>query len=234
LSGDAPLILVVDDEPQILRLLRACLAAQDYRIIEASSGRQALTLAASQPPDLILLDLGLPEVDGLEVTRQIRTWSGVPIIVLSARGLEKDKVAALDLGADDYVTKPFGTEELLARVRVALRNASRNKADAQDAVFRTGELRVDRGARRVFTGDKEVHLTPIEYRLLATLVMHAGKVLTHATLLREVWGPHSEHETHYLRVFMANLRAKLEAEPARPRYLLTEQGVGYRLAIDPA
>lgn len=234
MTGDAPLILLVDDEPQILRLLRASLTAQGYRVIEAATGRQALSMAASQPPDLILLDLGLPDLDGLAVAREIRRWSTVPIIVLTARGLEKDKVAALDEGADDYVTKPFGTAELLARVRVALRHAARIKSGEEEPMFRSGNLTVDLAARRVWVNEKEVHLTPIEYRLLTTLVRHAGKVLTHATLLREVWGPHSEHETHYLRVFMANLRHKLESEPARPRLLLTEQGVGYRLAIDVA
>ncbi len=227
---DQPLILLIEDEPQIRRFLRTSLGEHHYRLIEAETGKQGLTLAATQPPDLVILDLGLPDIDGLEVTRQLRDWSSVPIIVLSARGQEKDKVAALDLGADDYLTKPFGVGELLARIRVALRHAAtKNQAD-HDTAFTVNDLKVDLVARRVLVADKEVHLTPIEYRLLTTLVRHAGKVLTHSFLLKEVWGPPHEHETHYLRVFMASLRHKLEPDPARPRYLLTEQGVGYRMA----
>jgi two-component system KDP operon response regulator KdpE len=184
MSGNAPLILVIDDEPQIQRFLRVSLSAHGYLLVEAGTGRQGLAMATSQPPDLILLDLGLPDMDGLEVARVIRGWSAVPIIVLSARGLEKDKVAALDLGADDYVTKPFGMQELLARVRVALRHSVRVKGGTDEPMFRTGLLRVDLAIRRVFVGEKEVRLTPIEYRLLTTLVRHAGKVLTHTILLR--------------------------------------------------
>lgn len=225
-----PLILVIEDEPQIQRFLHAALTEKGYRQIEALTGQQGLTHATTQPPDAIILDLGLPDMDGLEVARRIREWSNVPIIVLSARGQEKDKVAALDLGADDYLTKPFGIGELQARLRVALRHSARSRSDAAGAVFAVDQLRVDLAARRIFLNDTEVHLTPIEYRLLTTLVKHAGKVLTHTYLLKEVWGPTSAHETHYLRVFMANLRHKLEANPSRPRYLLTEQGVGYRLA----
>lgn len=226
----SPLILVIEDEPQIRRFLRAALADTGHRVIEAETGKQGLTQATTQPPDAIILDLGLPDIDGLEVARRIREWSGVPIIILSARGQEKDKVAALDLGADDYLTKPFGIGELQARLRVALRHAAQTRGEDANAVFNVGELRVDLAARRVFVAEREVHLTPIEYRLLTTLVKHAGKVLTHAFLLKEVWGPPSAQETHYLRVFMANLRHKIEANPSRPRYLLTEQGVGYRLA----
>jgi two-component system, OmpR family, KDP operon response regulator KdpE len=225
----SPLILIIEDEPQIRRFLRAALTEAGYRSLEAETGKMGLTFATTQPPDAIILDLGLPDMDGLDVARQVRQWSNVPIIILSARGQEKDKVAALDVGADDYLTKPFGMGELQARIRVALRHAARTSGDDAGAVFAVGELKVDLATRRVFMADKEVHLTPIEYRLLTTLVKHAGKVLTHSFLLKEVWGPPNAQETHYLRVFMANLRHKLEANPSRPRYLLTEQGVGYRL-----
>ncbi|HVX60537.1 MAG TPA: winged helix-turn-helix domain-containing protein, partial [Pirellulales bacterium] len=181
--------------------------------------------------DLVILDLGLPDKDGLEVLRSLREWLAAPVIVLSARGQEKDKIAALDSGADDYLTKPFGMGELLARVRVALRHASRAAgAGKSEPRFTVGELTVDFSARRVFLQDKEVRLTPIEYRMLSVLAQHAGKVLTHRQLLKEVWGPGNAEEVHYLRVFMAGLRRKLEATPSQPRYLLTEQGVGYRLA----
>jgi two-component system KDP operon response regulator KdpE len=227
-----PLILVIEDEPQIRRFLRATLTDHGYRLAEAETGKQGLTLAAAQPPDVVILDLGLPDIDGLEVARQLRDWSAVPIVVLSARGQEKDKVAALDAGADDYLTKPFGVGELLARIRVALRHAATAGREDGEALFSVGDLHVDLVARRVFVGDTEAHLTPIEYRLLTTLIRHAGKVLTHSFLLKEVWGPPHVQETHYLRVFMANLRHKLEADPARPRYLTTEQGVGYRLATE--
>lgn len=225
-----PLILVIEDEPQIRRFLRAALTETGHRVVEAENGKQGLAQAVTQPPDAIILDLGLPDIDGLEIARSVREWSSVPIIILSARGQEKDKVAALDLGADDYLTKPFGIGELQARLRVALRHAAQRSGADADAVFAVADLRVDLPARRVFLAGTEVHLTNIEYRLLATLVKNAGKVLTHSFLLKEVWGPRSVHETHYLRVFMANLRHKLEANPSRPRYLLTEQGVGYRLA----
>jgi two-component system KDP operon response regulator KdpE len=219
---------VVEDEAQVMRFLRATLPSQGYRVVEAISGQQALVEAATRSPDLVLLDLGLPDIDGVEVTRRLREWSATPIIVLSARGQESDKIQALDAGADDYLTKPFGTGELLARMRVALRNAAR-VGDAADSVFESGALRVDLGARRVSVGDREVHLTRTEYRLLCALVKNAGKVVTHRQLLREVWGPGSVDQSHYVRVYMAQLRHKLEEDPARPRYLLTETGVGYRL-----
>ena len=180
----------------------------------------------------MILDLGLPDMDGQEVLRRLREWLAAPIIVLSARDQEQQKITALDNGADDYLTKPFSTGELLARVRVALRHAGRAGDEAGKTTFECGDLKVDLAARRVFVAGDEVHLTPIEYKLLTTLVRYAGKVLTHRQLLKEVWGPHQVQETHYLRVFMANLRRKLEADPARPRYLLTEQGVGYRLASE--
>jgi two-component system KDP operon response regulator KdpE len=222
-----PLVLVVDDEPQLRRFLRAALPAQGYRLIEAETGRAALVEAAARTPDLVLLDLGLPDLDGVEVTRRLREWSAVPIIVLSARGQEGDKIQALDAGADDYVTKPFGTGELLARMRVALRRAA--TGENAEPVFRAGELEVDFATRRVHVGPREVRLTRTEYNLLALLARHAGKVLTHRQLLKEVWGPNAVSETHYLRVYMGQLRHKLEADPARPRWLLTETGVGYRL-----
>jgi len=231
-GGREPLVLVVEDEPQVMRFLRATLPAHGYRVLEAGTAAQALVHAQTQLPDLVLLDLGLPDLDGLEVTRRIRGWSAVPIVVVSARGQERDKVQALDAGADDYLTKPFGTEELLARMRVALRHAARVAGGAGETVFETGELRVDLAARLVYRRGVEVRLTRTEYRLLAALVKHAGKVLTHRQLLVEVWGPGSANETHYLRVYMAQLRHKLEDDPARPRHLLTETGVGYRLRAD--
>jgi two-component system KDP operon response regulator KdpE len=224
-------VLVVEDEPQLVRLLRATLPPHGFRMIDAASGAQGLTEASSRAPDVVLLDLGLPDMDGVEVVRRIRGWSGMPIVVVSARGQEKDKVEALDAGADDYLTKPFGTDELLARIRVALRHATRLDETARQAV-EAGELRIDLAARKVFRGGAEVRLTRTEYRLMATLAVHAGRVLTHRQLLREVWGPNAESETPYLRVYMAQLRHKLEHDPARPRHLLTETGVGYRLKVD--
>jgi two-component system KDP operon response regulator KdpE len=226
-----PLILVVEDEPQVMRFLRAALPGHGYRVVEAATGAQAMVEASTRSPDLVLLDLGLPDVDGIEVTRRLREWSAVPIIVLSARGEEKDKIEALDAGADDYLTKPFGAGELLARMRVALRNAARRGGEPE-AVFEAGRLRVDLAARRVFADGNEVRLTRTEYKLLATLVKHAGKVLTHRQLLKEVWGPGSVGESHYLRVYMGQLRHKLESDPARPERLVTETGVGYRLKVD--
>ena len=228
----APLVLVVDDEPQLRRFLRATLPAHGYSLVEAQSGAEALREAAARVPDLILLDLGLPDMDGVEVTRRLREWTAIPIIVLSARDQERDKIEALDAGADDYLTKPFGTGELLARIRVALRHATLGPAGALPSVFEREDLKVDLGAHRIFVGEREVHLTRTEYRLLALLVKHAGRVVTHRQLLKEVWGPGSVEHTHYLRVYMAQLRRKLEADPARPRYLLTETGVGYRLRAD--
>lgn len=227
-----PLLLIIEDELPIRRFLRATLVQRGYDLTEAGSGAEGLDLAAARPPALVILDLGLPDIDGLEVIRRLRAWLPAPIIVLSARGQERDKVAALDLGADDYLTKPFGVEELAARIRVALRQAERlrrSPGQAEDPVFTVGDLRVDLARRRVDVGGAEVHLTPIEFKLLEALVRHAGKVLTHRQLLREVWGPGYAEETHYVRVYMGQLRHKLEAEPARPRYLRTEPGVGYRL-----
>jgi two-component system, OmpR family, KDP operon response regulator KdpE len=232
MATNPALILLVEDELPIRRFLRTSLAGEDYRLVEAETGQQALRLAAQQPPDLVILDLGLPDIDGQEVLRKLREWLQAPIIILSARDQEKQKVTALDNGADDYLTKPFSTAELLARMRVALRHSTRSGGDGDSAAFAVGELRVDLAARRIFVKDKEIHLTPLEYKLLTTLIRHAGKVLMQRHLLKEVWGPHHLQETHYLRVFMASLRRKIEDDPAEPRYLLTEQGVGYRLAAE--
>jgi len=226
-----PVVVLIEDEPQIRRFLRATLTAQGYRLFEAATGADGLVEVATRQPDVVILDLGLPDLDGLEVIRRLRGWTRVPIIVLSARGQEVDKVRALDLGADDYVSKPFGAGELLARIRVALRHAA-GAAREDDAVFETGDLRVHLLRRQVFVGGREVHLTPIEFKLLTTLVRHAGKVVTHRQLLQEVWGPAHTDQAHYVRVYMGHLRHKLEVDPARPRYLLTEPGVGYRLAAD--
>jgi two-component system KDP operon response regulator KdpE len=223
-----PLALIVEDEPELQRFLRATLIANGYRCTTTPSGEQALADAAAKNPDIVLLDLGLPDIDGLEVTRRLREWSRTPIVVISARGQEADKVAALDGGADDYLTKPFGASELLARMRVALRHAAR-AGDDPGSVVETGDLKIDMPLRRVSVAGKEVRLTPIEYKLLATLARSIGKVITHRQLLREVWGAPYMGQTHYLRVYMAQLRHKLETNPARPRYLLTEPGVGYRL-----
>lgn len=224
-----PTVLVVEDEQEIRRFLRLTLAAQGYRVLEATTGAQALVEAASRQPDLVVLDLGLPDLDGFVVLRRLREWSRVPVIILSARGEESDKVTALDAGADDYVGKPFGAAELLARVRVALRHGAR-RDDAAETALAVGGLVVDLLRRRVIVDGREAHLTPIEFRLLAALARRPGRVLTHRQLLLEVWGPSHVDQPHYLRVFMAQLRRKLERDPARPRYLLTEPGVGYRLA----
>ena len=232
MSDLGPMVLVIEDEIQIRRFLRATLMANGYRLIEAATAQEGLMQAATRQPEIVILDLGLPDLDGLEVTRRLREWTTIPIIVLSARGQERDKIAALDAGADDYVTKPFGVGELLARMRVALRHATGTTRDLDAAMFAVGALRVDLAQRRVSVAEQEVHLTPLEYRLLTMLVRYAGKVVTHRQLLHEVWGPGYAQQTHYLRVYMGQLRHKLEADPARPRYLLTEPGVGYRLQTD--
>jgi two-component system KDP operon response regulator KdpE len=228
MNAPLPTVLLVDDEVQMRRFLRASLGASGFKLIEASSGAEALSLAASHNPELVLLDLGLPDEDGVIVTRKLREWSRVPIIIISARGREANKVEALDAGADDYLTKPFGVSELLARMRVALRHAAQT-GGAPAPVFEVGELHLDLARREVKRGGVEVHLTPIEYRLLSLLAQHAGKVLTHSHILKEVWGPGHAEQTHYLRVYMAQLRRKIEADPARPKLLMTEPGVGYRL-----
>ena len=232
MSEPRPTILVIEDEPPLQKFLRVTLESQNYNVIEATRGEEGLRHAAVGQPDLVILDLGLPDIDGLEVTRRLREWATFPIIVVSARGKELDKVAALDAGADDYLTKPFGVGELLARVRVAMRHAASTKQPGGDPVFEMGDLKVDLARREVHTAGKLVHLTPNEFRLLAVLVKNAGMVMTHRQLLREVWGPGSGEETHYVRVYMNQLRQKLEADPARPKYLLTETGVGYRLAAE--
>jgi two-component system KDP operon response regulator KdpE len=224
-----PIVVLIEDEPQIRRFLRATLMGEGYRLFEATTAADGIVQASSRQADVVIVDLGLPDMDGLEVIRRLRTWTAVPIIVLSARGQERDKVTALDAGADDYVSKPFGASELLARIRVALRHSARASNDGTETTFRVGELTVDLLRRHVSVGGVDVRLTPIEYRLLATLVSHAGKVVTHQQLLREVWGPSHLDQAHYVRVYMAHLRGKLEIEPARPRYLRTEPGVGYRL-----
>ena len=220
-----PTVLVVDDEAQIRRLLRVCLEANGYRVHEAGTGQEAITEAAQRMPDVVVLDLGLPDMDGVKVLQRLREWSGVPVLVLSVRDREEDKIAALDHGADDYVTKPFGTGELLARLRVAQRHALPAEADV---VFRCGDLEVDLAARLVKLGGREVRLTATEYSLLRLFVRHAGKVLTHRYILKQVWGPNAEDQTHYLRVYMTHLREKLERDPAAPRLFVTEPGVGYR------
>jgi two-component system KDP operon response regulator KdpE len=232
MTAESPLALIVEDEPQLRDLVRASLESNGYRCAEAATAREAIVAAENRQPNVVIADLGLPDRDGIELIKRIREWSPMPIIVLSARSQESDKVAALDAGADDYVTKPFHTGELLARLRVALRHAAaRGRADA-DEVFAFKELKVDVLQRRVTVRNDEVHLTPIEFRLLCALVRKAGQVMTHAELLCEAWGPGKVDQHHYLRIYMAGLRRKLEADPARPIYLLTEIGVGYRLACE--
>ncbi len=226
-----PVILIVEDEMPLRRFLRTTLSKHEYRPAEAATAREAIDQIANRKPDLLILDLGLPDLDGLDLIRQLREWTPLPIIVLTARGQEEDKVQALDAGADDYLTKPFSVNELLARIRVALRHAAETTG-GEEGTFIVGKLRVDLARRQVFSGETEVHLTPIEYKLLATLVRNAGKVVTHKQLLREVWGPGYEDESNYLRVHMVQLRHKLEADPTRPRYIVTELGVGYRLRVD--
>jgi two-component system, OmpR family, KDP operon response regulator KdpE len=226
-----PLVLLIEDEAQMRRFLRASLAAHGYRLMEVSTATEGLAQGKAYNPDIVLLDLGLPDLDGIDVVRGFRQWSQAPIVVISARGQEQDKIAALDGGADDYLTKPFGVGELLARMRVALRHAERLRHEAE-SVFVAGDLTVDLARRVVTRAGEDVHLTPIEYKLLAVLVKHAGMVLTHRQLLKEVWGPSHVEQTQYLRVYMVQLRHKLEREPARPRWLVTEPGVGYRLRTD--
>jgi two-component system, OmpR family, KDP operon response regulator KdpE len=219
-------VLVVDDERAIRHFLRASLGAHDYTVYEAATGQEALDAVYAVRPDLVILDLGLPDIDGIEITRRLRATSAVPVIILSVRERETDKIAALDAGADDYLTKPFGVGELLARVRVALRHAAPQPADS---LFTAGDLQVDLARRLVTLGESEVQLTPTEYDLLRILIQHAGRVVTHRQLLKQGWGLGYEDDSHLLRVNISNLRRKIEPEPARPRYILTEPGVGYRL-----
>lgn len=225
-------VVLIEDEFEIVRFLKTTLPTHGFRVHEATTGQTGVIEAKTRNPDLILLDLGLPDMDGTEVIRQVREWTMTPIIVLSAREQEQQKVAALDLGADDYVTKPFGIHELLARIRTALRHAARPDGPDAESSFAFGNVRVETGRRLVFVDEKEIHLTAIEYKLLAALVRHAGQVVTHRQLLKEVWGPLHVEEGHYLRVYMRQLRNKLETSPAHPKYLVTELGVGYRLRTE--
>jgi two-component system KDP operon response regulator KdpE len=229
MSAPGPLVLLVEDEPQMRRFLRAALAPRGFRLMEAQNAAEGEIAAASHHPDLVLLDLGLPDRDGIELAKRLRAFTQAPILVLSARGREADKVEALDAGADDYLTKPFGVPELLARMRVALRHAARAKGEPEAPVLEVGALRVDFARREVALGGSEVKLTPIEWKLLALLARNAGRVVTHRQILNEVWGPGAGHQTHTVRVHMAALRRKLEPDPARPRLLVTEPAVGYRL-----
>ena len=229
-----PVVVIIEDEPQIRRFVRSALEAEGWQVFEADTAKKGLSEAGTRKPDLLVLDLGLPDSDGLDLIRDVRGWSGVPIIVLSARSGEADKIAALDAGADDYLTKPFGVGELLARVRANLRRpraaaTDGSPAEETDPVFRFGTVEVDRQARLVRRAGAEVHLTPIEYRLLSMLMANAGRVMTQRQLLREVWGPSHAGQSHYLRIYMGHLRQKLEADPAQPQHLLTETAVGYRL-----
>ena len=228
MTADSARILVIEDETSIRRFLRISLETHGFSVCESNTAEAGLRQAVSTPPDAVILDLGLPDADGLDVIQRLREWTVIPIIVLSARGRESDKVAALDAGADDYLTKPFGVGELLARIRVALRHAA-GRTPTVESVFQLGELTVDLARRTVTVAGTPVHLTPTEYRLLAVLVRNAGKVITHRQLLKDVWGPDAVHENQYLRVYMGTLRRKIEANPTRPRYLTTEAGVGYRL-----
>jgi two-component system KDP operon response regulator KdpE len=227
-----PLILVIEDDAQIRRFLRATLTAEDYQFQEAVNAQEGIAQAAARQPDLVLLDLGLPDQDGLEVIREIRRWSQMPVVVLSARGQEKDKISALDLGADDYVAKPFAVGELLARIRAALRRAAPAAADGSATTIRFGDVEADFEKRLITVGGREVHLTPNEFKLLQVLIKYAGRVVTQRQLLNEVWGPQHTEQSQYLRVYVAQLRRKLERDPARPRYLQTEPGIGYRLSFD--
>lgn len=228
MTSPGPLVLLIEDEQSMRRFLRVALSAESYRLIESPTAAEGLRDMAAHNPDIVLLDLGLPDADGITVTRHIREWSDRPIIVLSARGQDGDKIAALDAGADDYLTKPFSTGELLARMRVALRRQE-GRGSPEASTVQLGSVSVDRVSRRVTRHGEEVHLTPTEYRLLTLMLQHSGRVLTHRHILREVWGPGRADQTHYLRVYMQQLREKLEEDPRRPRLLITEAGVGYRL-----
>ncbi len=229
MSANDPLVLIVEDEPQMRRFLRAALTARPFRLIEAATVSEATLMATSHNPELVLLDLGLPDGDGIELTRSLRTWSRAPIIVISARGREADKVEALDAGADDYLTKPFGLDELLARMRVALRHAREAGPGTSEPVIMVGPLAIDLERREVSRAGAPVRLTPTEFRLLAFLARHAGRIVTYGQILKEVWGGVGAAEAHHVRVHMADLRKKIEDDPARPKLLVTELGVGYRL-----
>jgi two-component system KDP operon response regulator KdpE len=226
-----PVIIVIEDDPSIRRFLRTSLSTHGFNVFDADTGKQAIVEVGVRKSDLVILDLGLPDMDGIEVIKTIRQWSAVPIIILSARSNEQQKIDALDVGADDYLTKPFGFGELLARIRVALRHSLRPREQSRSDIFATANLKVDLLNRVVSVDDQEIHLTPIQYRLLTVLVKNAGKVLTHQQILKEVWGPSYQENAHYLRIYMSQLRQKLEADPTQPKFLLTESGVGYRLKV---
>jgi len=226
-----PVIIVIEDDPPIRRFLRTGLSTQGFSVFEADTGKKGIDEAGVRKPDLVILDLGLPDMDGVDVIKAIRAWSDMPIIIVSARSSEQHKIDALDAGADDYLTKPFGFDELLARIRVALRHSTRSMGQIQADVFITANIKVDLVNRLVSVDNEEIHLTPIQYRLLTVLIKHAGKVLTHQQILKEVWGPSYLENAHYLRIYMSQLRQKLEADPTQPKFLLTESGIGYRLKI---
>lgn len=226
-----PTTVVIEDDPAIRRFLSTSLNAEGFKLFEAKTGKQGIIEASIRKPDVIILDLGLPDINGVEVIKQIRQWSAIPIIILSARSGEHNKIEALDAGADDYLTKPFSLGELLARIRAALRRSSMTPNQQQNGLFSTGDLSVNLFKRQVLLNNQEIHLTPIQYRLLSVLVKNAGKVLTHQYLLKEVWGPSYRENSHYLRIYMSQLRQKLEIDPTQPQYLLTESGVGYRMKI---
>jgi two-component system KDP operon response regulator KdpE len=232
MTESSPLVLVVEDEPQMLKFVRIALESHGYRVVEASTAAEGIRQATAYTPDAVVLDLGLPDTDGLEVTRRLREWSAVPIVVISARGQEESKVQALDGGADDYLTKPFGAAELMARLRVALRHAAQSRETPSTIVRIGDDVEMDLVKRIVRVRGEEVHLTPIEYKLLVALAKHAGMVITHRQLLEQVWGPGHAHQMQYLRVYMTQLRHKLEANPARPKFLVTEPGIGYRLKAE--
>jgi two-component system KDP operon response regulator KdpE len=232
MKESSAIILLIEDELQMRRFLKVTLQSEKYSVLEAETAANGLAQAATRNPDVVLLDLGLPDMDGLEVIEKLREWTAVPVIVISAREQEGDKIKALDGGADDYLTKPFSAGELLARIRVALRHAALKSQDQGEAVFIAEDLRIDFLKRQVFYGTREIHLTPIEYRLLTVLVRNAGRVMTHRQILKEVWGPPYVEQTHYLRVFMNQLRKKIETDSTRPRFLLNEPGVGYRFKQD--
>lgn len=227
-----PTIILIEDEIQIQRFVQAALEDAGFTVYSTVSGKQGVIDSGTRKPDAIILDLGLPDMDGIDAIRQIRSWSNVPIIVLSARTQEAQKVSALDAGADDYLTKPFGTAELLARLRAQLRRHSRAGTVAEETIFSMGDIQVDLANRQVLRGDTPVSLTPIEFRLLATLIRYAGRVVTQRQLLKEIWGPSHIESSHYVRIYMGHLRHKLETDPAQPRHLLTETGVGYRLLAE--
>lgn len=229
MANPKPVVVIIEDDPQMRRFLRTSLGSQGFQVHEAETGQRGLVEAGVRKPDIIILDLGLPDMDGVEVVKTLREWTRLPIIIVSARSAEQDKIEALDAGADDYLTKPFGIGELMARIRVAWRRSMVGLENRPDEIFAFGKLKVDLAKRMVYLSEEEVHLTPIEYRLLSVLVKNAGKVLTHRQLLKEVWGPTHVEDSHYLRIYMSQLRQKLEADPTKPQYLITESGVGYRL-----